>query len=112
MFVPPLRPMCRIQLISDLVVCNVANQDRIRVAGGLDLLTELLPEFSDDVLDAARWLTCMSMLAEGNPTNQHRLLELGVPEAALQLREAFPEDETLLDAALGALANMAANNRR
>ena len=76
------------------------------------MLADLLPEFADDVLDGARWLTAVSMVAESNPSNQNRLLELEIPKAAIQLQQAFPEDETLVDAALGALANIAANNRR
>lgn len=55
------------------------------MAGGFELLIELLPDFSDDGLDAARWLTAISMIAEANTLNQNRLIELKVPEAAIKV---------------------------
>jgi hypothetical protein len=100
-----------LQLISDLATQHSANQDRLREAGGLELLWRLLPEFARDPLDAARWLLTASMLAEGNPINQQRLVDLGVPAQAMGLRNQFPEDEEVLDSVLGCLTALAANNR-
>ena len=101
-----------VQLMSDLVAGHTQNQDRMRNHGGLELLVELLPGFTEDPLDAARWLLTATVLAEGNPTNQERLVDLQVPETALRLQRAFPDDDILLDSVLGCLASLAANNRR
>lgn len=100
-----------LQLISDLAARHPANQDRLREAGGLDLLWQLLPEFARDPLDAARWLLTACMLAEGNSLNQQRLVDLGVAAKAMELRQQFPEDEEVLCSVLGCLAALAANNR-
>ena len=45
----------------------------------------LLPSFSTEALDGARWVLAMGFLADGNPTNQQRLVELELPEAALKV---------------------------
>jgi len=100
-----------LQLISDLATKHSANQDRLREAGAIELLWRLLPEFSRDPLDAARWLLASSVLAEENPTNQQRFVKLGVPAKAMGLHQQFPEDEEVLDSALGCLTALAANNR-
>lgn len=100
-----------LQLMSDLVADHAANQDHMREAGGIELLLLLLPDFARDSGDAARWVLTATMIAEGNPTNQQRLVELGVPAEAIRLHQLFPEEDAVLCAALGCLAAIAANNR-
>ena len=100
-----------LQLISDLATQHSANQDRLREAGGIELLWLLLPEFARDPLDAARWLLTASMLAEKNSVNQQRLVDLGVPKKAMELYFQFPEDEEVLDSTLSCLTALAANSR-
>jgi len=100
-----------LQLISDLAIQHSANQDRLREAGGIELLWLVLPELSRDPLDAARWLLTASMLAENNSINQKRLVDLGVPKKAMELYLQFPEDEEVLDSTLSCLTALAANNR-
>ena len=74
------------------------------------MLWRLLPEFSRDPLDAARWLLASSVLADGNPINQERFVELGVSAKTMELHQQFPEHEEVLDSALGCLTALAANN--
>jgi hypothetical protein len=101
-----------VQLMSDLATCHLGNQNRLREAGGIELLLQFLPEFKKDALDSARWLLTASMLAEANPANQQLLFSLGVVETAMELLQVYPEEDTLLDSALGCLASIANNNRK